>query len=353
MMAAAVAAVAAGAAALGRPAMAQEKNASLMQYDGPDRAQKILAAAKEEGAVTLYTSLAAGNLRALIDPFEKKYGIKVTVWRASTEKVLQRTLSEAAAGRYEVDLIHFGAPQLEALHREKILQPVKSPIFGELMPEALPAHREWAATILQVYVQAYNTKLIKKEDLPKSYRDLLDPKWKGKLGMNTDAWSWYATLLQSLGEEKGGKLFRDIVATNGISMRQGDSLLTNLVTAGDVPLVLTVYQHMPQKAKNGGAPIDWFALTPSIARANGIGIARHAPHPNAALLFYDYMLSATGAQQVFSSIGYVPTNTKLPPALPNLQIKLVDPVTVLDQVDRWNKSFDDTFIKHSNNSAMK
>jgi iron(III) transport system substrate-binding protein len=335
-----------GLSGLSVSAVAQEKAASLALYEGPDRAQKILAAAKAEGSVTLYTSLAASNLKALISPFEQKYGIKVTIWRAPTEKVLQRTLTEAGAGRYEVDAIHFGSPQLEALHREKILQPVKSPVFAELIPGALPAHHEWTATIQQLYVQAYNTNKVQKADLPKTYQDLLDPKWKGKLSIESGAWPWFATLVQDMGEEKGLKLFRDIVAANGISTRQGESLLTNLVSAGEIPLVLTVYHHMPEVAKAKGAPIQWFALQPAIARTNGIGIARHAPHPNAALLFYDYMLSATGAQKTFSAIGYVPTNTKLPSTLPpDIHIKLVDPVLVLDQVDKWSKLFDDIMIK--------
>lgn len=328
------------------PGLAQD--AALLLYAGSDRAQQILAAAKKEGSLTLYTSLAADNLRSLIAPFEEKYGIKVTVWRAPTEKVMQRTLTEASAGRYEVDAIHFGSPQLEALHREKILQPVKSPIFSELVAGAVPAHQEWAATILQVYVQAYNTKLIKKEDLPRTYKDLLDPKWKGKLGIESEAWPWYATLVQEMGEEKGVKLFHDIVAVNGMSAHGSVSLLNNLVAAGDIPLALTVYQHMPQAGKNKGMSIDWFALQPTIARANGIGIARHAPHPNAALLFYDYMLSATGAQKAFKSLGYVPTNTKLPSDLPNdLRIVQVDPVLVLDQADKWSHSFEEVFIKRS------
>ena len=163
------------------PALAQD--ASLLSYSGPDRSQKLIAAAKKEGTLTLYTTIAAKDLPAFIDPFEKKYGIKVNVWRAGTDKVLQRTLTEAAARRYEVDAIHFGSPELEALHREKILQPVNSPHHKELIAGAVPAHREWAAMWLSVWVQAYNTNLIKKEDLPKTYQDLLDPKWKGKLGI--------------------------------------------------------------------------------------------------------------------------------------------------------------------------
>jgi len=328
-------------AATALPALAQD--ASLLLYDGPDRAQKVLAAAKAEGSLTLYTSLAEKNLKSLIEPFEKKYGIKVNVWRGGTSKVLQRTLTETQAGRYEVDAIHFGAPELEALNREKVLQPVKSPVFGELLPGAVPAHQMYAGTILQVYVQAYNTNQIKKEDLPKTYQDLLDPKWKGKLGIETKSESWYSTLLLALGEEKGAKLFKDIVARNGMSVRYGYSLLNNMVVAGEVPLALTVYHHMPQTAKEKGAPIDWFALQPTIARANGIGIARHAPHPNAAVLFYDYMLSASGAQKHFTAMGYMPTNATLPSPLPGLAIKMVDPVGVLDNTDKWTRSFESVF----------
>ena len=326
------------------PGLAQD--ASLLLYAGPDRAQKIVAAAKKEGSVTLYTTLAANNLRALIGPFEDKYGIKVTIWRAPTEKVMQRTLSEASAGRHEVDAIHFGSPQLEALHREKILQPVKSPVFAELVAGAVPVHHEWAATILQIYIQAYNTNLVKKEDLPKTYEDLLDPKWKGKLGIESESWPWFATLVQEMGEDKGVKLFRNIVATNGMVAHGSVTLLNNLVASGDIPLALTVYQHITQGSKKKGVPIDWIALKPTIARANGIAIARHAPHPNAALLFYDYMLSATGAQKTFATLGYVPTNTKLPSDLPkDLHVVQVDPALVLDQVDKWSRSFEEVFLK--------
>jgi iron(III) transport system substrate-binding protein len=334
------------ASAVCMPAAAQGKTASLAMYTGPDRDQKLLAAAKAEGTLTLYTTLAASNLSTLIGPFEKKYGIKVVIWRAGTEKVLQRTLAETAAQRYEVDAIHFGSPQLEALHRENVLQEVQSPVFAQLIPGALPAHHEWAATILQLYVQAYNTNKVKKEDVPKSFQDLLDPKWKGKMSIESGAWPWFATMVGVMGEDKGIKLFRDIVAANGISNREGESLLTNLVAAGEIPLALTVYHHMPEVAKAKGAPIQSFILEPAVGRANGIAIARHAPHPNAALLFYEYMLGADGAQKVFSSIGYIPTNSKVSSGLPsNLHITLVDPAVVLDQSEKWNKLFDDIFVK--------
>lgn len=331
------------ALAQGVPAAAQDS--ALLQYAGADRHQKLVEAARKEGTFTFYTTIAEKDIPPLIEPFEKKYGVKVRIWRAGTDKVLQRTLAETAARRYEVDAIHVGAPELEAMHREKILQPVNSPYFASLVKGAVPAHREWAATLLSVWVQAYNTNLLKKEDLPKTYQDLLDPKWKGKLGIESKVQEWYSTVVTDMGEEKGIRLFRDIVERNGISARKGHSLLNNMVIAGEVPLALTVYNYMPQSAKEKGAPIDWFVLEPAVARANGIGIARRAPHPNAAALFYDYMLSPD-VQKLLVSMDYVPTNTAVPSPLDkNLRILLVDPTMALDQIDKWTRSYEDVVTK--------
>src|SRR2546430_12153772 len=140
----------------------------LFDYSGPDRMAKITAAAKKEGTVTMYTTFAEKDQPTLIRPFEAKYGVKVVIWRAGTDKVLQRTITEASAKKYDVDLIHFGSPEMEALSREKILQAVNSPVQRDLQPGSVPAHREWAATLLSVWVQGYNTHLIKKEDLPRT-----------------------------------------------------------------------------------------------------------------------------------------------------------------------------------------
>lgn len=320
------------------PVLAQD--VSLLQYQGPDREQKLLAAAQKEGTFTLYTSIAEKDVPKLIGPFEKKYGIKVTVWRAGTDKVLQRTLTEAAAKRYDADAVHISATEMEALHREKIFQPVISPYFKQLIPGAVPAHHDWVSTLLTVWVQAYNTNAVKKADLPKTYQDLLDPKWKGKLGIEAKDQEWYAAVVKEMGEKKGLQFFRDLVARNGISVRHGHSLLNNMVVAGEVPLELANYNYMPAQAQRKGAPIDWFVLEPAIARANGIGITRHATHPNAALLFYDYMLS-TEAQKVLERMDYVPTNTNVSSPLSKVRIKLVDPAVMLDQSDKWTRSMND------------
>ena len=319
--------------------------ASLALYDGADRQERLASAARKEGSFTLYTSIAEKDLPHLLGPFERKSGVKARVWRASTVKVLQRTVSEAAGGRFDVDAIHISSPEMEALHREKLLQPVASPAFKNLIPGAVAAHREWVATLLSVWVQAYNTDLIRKQDLPKSYADLLDPRWKGKLGIEAEDQEWFATVARGMGEERGIRFFRDLVRRNGISVRQGHSLLTNMVVSGEVPIALTVYNYMPETAKRKGAPIDWIALEPAAARSNAIGIARRASHPNAALLFVDYML--TDAQELLASLDYVPVKSGVATPLKNLRIQIIDPMVMLDDREKWSKLFADVFVKRA------
>jgi iron(III) transport system substrate-binding protein len=320
------------------------QDASLLQYTGADRNEKLVAAAKKEGSFTFYTSIAEKDIPPLTSAFEQKYGIKVRVWRAGTDKVLQRTLMEANGKRNEVDAVHISAPEMEALYREKIFQPVKSPYFKDLIASAKPQHQEWVSTLLTVWVQAYNTNKVKKEDLPKSYQDLLDPKWKGKLGIEAEDADWFAAVVSGMGEAKGLQLFRDIVAANGMSVRKGHSLLTNMVAAGEVPLGLTVYNYMPEAVKKKGAPIDWFAIEPAIGRANGIGIARNAQHPNAAALFYDFILSPEG-QHILTSMSYVPVNTTVESPLKKLKVAAVDPVLSLDNMQKWSKLYDEIVLR--------
>jgi iron(III) transport system substrate-binding protein len=298
-----------------------------------------------EETLTLYTTIAEKDIPILVTPFEQKHGITVNVWRAGTDRVLQRAMSEAAAGRHDVDVVHFGSPEMEALARENILAPVESPLHADLQPGSVPPHRKWAATLLSVWVQAYNTKLVKPEELPKTYADLLDPKWKGKLGIEAKDQDWFASVVDVMGGgDLGLEYFRRMVATNGMSVRLGHTLLTNMVVSGEVPLGLTVYNYMPQQLKKKGAPIDWIALEPAIARSNAVGIAVNAPHPGAARLFYDYLLG-TEAQQHFVSMDYVPSNRNVQSPLEGIEILQVDPGKTLDEAEKWNRLFTETFVK--------
>jgi iron(III) transport system substrate-binding protein len=333
--------------AIGAPAvMAQGKStAEIASYTGADRQQRLIEGAKKEGALSIYTSQPIDDMTALANAFEKKYGVKVKVWRAGSEKVLQRAVTEARANRFDADIIETNGPELEALHREKLLQEVKSPHLKDLIPQAVLPHRDWVGTRLNIFAMAYNTKLVKKEELPKTYADLLDPKWKGRLGIEAEDSDWFAGVIAELGEQKGLKLFRDIVATNGMSVRKGHTLLTNLVASGEIPLALTVYNYKAEQLKNKGAPLDWFTIAPAIARPNGVAVTKQSPNPHAAVLFYDFMIS--DAQKILLERDFVPTSTKVDTSLNKMPIKFVDPKVILDENQKWTKLYDEIITKQS------
>ena len=310
---------------------------AVAQYQGSDRQARLVAGAKKEGELVFYTSAPVDDVAVVTSAFEKKYGVKVKVWRAGSEKVLQRAVVEARAGRFDVDIIDTNGPEMESLHREKLLVEVKSPYLAELIPEAIRPHREWIGTRLNIFTGAYNTKLVKKDELPKTYEDLLNPKWKGRLGIEAEDLDWFAGVMGVLGEAKGVALFRNIVSTNGLSVRKGHTLLTNLVVSGEVPVALTVYNYKVEQMKDKGAPIDWFIFPPAIARPNGSGVLRRAPHPNAAVLFFDFMLS--DAQRLLANRDFIPTNRSVHSTLNQIPLKFIDPRVILDEEAKWSKLY--------------
>ena len=333
---------------IGLPTFASDAqlSAPIATYTGADRLQRLIDGAKKEGEITIYSSAPTDDMAALTAAFEKKYGIKAKVWRASSEKVLQRGVTEARGNRFDADVYETNGPELEALHREKLLQLVRSPNLTDLIPQAIQPHGEWVSTRVNIFTAAYNTKLIKKEELPKTYQDLLNPKWKGKLGIEAEDADWFAGVVADIGEEPGLKLFRDIVATNGLSVRKGHTLLTNLVASGEVPIALTVYNYKAEQLKNKGAPIDWFVIGKSaIARPNGIGVSRKSPHPHAAVLFYEFCL--TDAQQIFLQRDFVPTSKKIESPLTKIPLKFVDVKTSLDDDAKWTKLYTEIITKQS------
>jgi iron(III) transport system substrate-binding protein len=313
-------------------------------YQGPDREQRLLAGAKKEGEVVMYTSAQADDIGAVAKAFEAKYGVKVTMWRAGSEKVLQRAVAEARGGRFAVDVIETNGPELEMLQREGILQRVASPQHADLLPVAVRPHGEWVGTRLNVFALAYNTKAVKKDELPKSFEDLAQPRWKGRLGIEADDSEWLAGVLAQIGEAKGIQLFRDIVQKNGISVRRGHTLLTQLVVSGEVPLALTVYNYKAEQLKNQGAPIDWFAIGKAVARPNGVAVAKRAPHAHAAVLFYDFEISEEG-QRILAKRDFVPTNRKVDTPLNKIPLMVVDPKTMLDEQAKWTKLYEELFLK--------
>lgn len=326
------------------PAWAQTRTlAEAASYQGSDRMERLIAGAKKEGTLTLYTSRVAEDTTPVTSAFTKKYGVDVQVWRAANRTVLQRVVQERRAGRCAADVVSSGTPALEPLHREQLLAPVKSPTTAELMPQALRPHGDWVGISINIIAAGYNTNLVKPGEVPKSLDDLKDPKWKGRLAIEADDVDWFAEVVKKLGVERGVKLFRDIVQTNGMSTRSGHTLLANMVAAGEVPFALTLYSYKPEQLTRAGAPIKTLYLAPVIALTTGVSVTRCATHPNAAVLFYEFMLRE--GQEILVGRDIAPTNLTVRPPPADLEITFTDPVEMLDNGRKWTELWERTITK--------
>lgn len=317
-------------------------NRRLYMYSGPDREKKLIEGARKEGRVNIYTSLNTRDAGPLTEAFEKKYGIKTALWRSGSEKVLQRAVTEARSGRFAVDVLETNGPEMEALYREKLLAEFNSPHFKDFPPAAFPAHRHYVADRFNFFVIGYNTKLVKPEDVPKSYQDLLSPKFTGRVGIESGDSDWFAAMVKTLGEEKGLEFFRQL-AENKPQMRTGHTLLAELLSSGEIALAATIYNHNIEKMARRGAPVQWKALSPTFGRPNAIGVVPQAQNPHAALLFVDFMLSNEG-QTMLRDRNRVPASLSVETSLNKFPFQMINPVITLDESEKWERLWSQLFL---------
>jgi iron(III) transport system substrate-binding protein len=323
------------------PAAAQHRN--IYMYQGADREQRIVEAAKKEKHAVVYTSLNLKDSVPITQAFEKKYGVKIELWRSSSEKVLQRAVTEARAGRFSVDAFELNGPEMEALYREGLLEEFWSPHFKSLPPAAFPKHKHYAADRFNFFTIAYNTNLVKPDEVPNRYEDLLHPRWVGKIGIEGSDEDWFASIVKHMGEDKGLAFFRKLAQMKP-QIRTGHTLMAELVAAGEIPLVATIYNHNAERLLVNGAPIKWKALDPTFGRPNAVAVAKRAPRPNAALLFVDFMISPEG-QNLIKARNRVPASTAVESNLNKMPFQMIDPVIVLDEQEKWEKIWSELFLK--------
>jgi len=316
---------------------------NLYMYQGADRDQRVLEGARKEKQATVYTSLNLKDSVPITQAFEKKYGVRIELWRSSSEKVLQRAVTEARAGRFSVDAFELNGPELEALYREGLLEEFHSPQFRNLPPAAFPKHRHYAADRFNFFTIAYNTNLVKPNEVPNSYEDLAHPRWIGRIGIEASDTDWFGSIVKFMGEDKGLAFFRKL-AQQKPQIRTGHTLIAELVAAGEIPLAATIYNHNAERLLVNGAPIKWKALNPTFGRPNGVAVAKRAPRPQAALLFIDFMLSLEG-QNLIKERNRVPASTAVETNLNKFPYEMIDPVIVLDEADKWEKIWSELFLK--------
>ena len=337
--------LAAALACLGAAAFAQTaSNRDIYMYSGADRDKRLVEGAKKEGQVLFYSTMTVADGKALATAFEQKYGVRVNHWRGSAEKIVSRAIAEARARRHEADLFETSSHRVEALYRERLLEDFHTPVLRDIVPEAFPrGHRQYVADRFAFFVMGYNTKLVKREELPAAYEDLLQPRWTGRITIEGTDVLWFAAVVKAMGEEKGLAFFRKLAAAIKPEIRHGHIHTAQLVASGEVAFFLTAYNNNIETLKQKGAPVEWKALQPAFGQAAAIGLSRYAPHPHAALLFTEFVLSKEG-QEILKAGNRVPTSRLVDSPLNKFKYEIVDPELALDEGDKWDRLFSSLFL---------
>ena len=305
-----------------------------------------LDAAKREGRMVFYTSMDTGDARALVNGFEKKYPlIKTDVFRSGREKVFTRFSLEQKAGRHAADVISVGEFASLELKNQRLIAPYPSPENRAFPEDFKDPEHYWYAVYLNAGVLAYNTKRVKKEEAPRTYEDLLHPRWKKRMALDANEDRWVGGLVQYWSRDKTAQFLRGL-AQQDLYIRRGRSLLTQLLLAGEYDVQIVAYWHEVSRLQKEKAPIGWAALEPVVTGSPQVSLAAKAPHPNAGRLFVDFVLSAEG-QRILADLGRVSVRPGVKPENYPDGLKLFMPKaeTLLQQLDENHRLYDSLFLK--------
>jgi iron(III) transport system substrate-binding protein len=322
--------------------------AQVANYKANDRQARLEEGAKKEGGLLLYTSMDLEESQPLMEGFTKKYPfIKGEVYRASGEDVAQKLITEYRGRKYVADLFEGTGVDVAKMLNEGYGQPYFTPRAASYPRQGQDSKGLWVSTRFNMLAMGWNTTLVPAADVPKKYEDLLEARWRGKIGIEADDQIWLATLLEHWGESRAMEFFRRLQEQQ-LLIRKGHTLLANLVVAGEVPLSPTLYNHRPQVLKRRGAPIDWRPLEPVVAVIHVVSMPKNAPHPHAAMLFIDYLLSPEG-QQALAKLGRIPAHSFVNADPPELNrgfvYKALDPVVFLQKYARYDQLWQEMVIR--------
>jgi iron(III) transport system substrate-binding protein len=306
----------------------------------------LFEAAKKEGEVVFYTPLNINDSRPLLQRFEQRYPfIKTELLRLSAEPLLNRIFTEDRAGRNVVDVIN--NTMINPLKKARLLQPYRSPEHAAYLDSFKDSEGYWASVNNNYYVVGYNSRLVSAKDAPTDWQDLLNPKWKGKIGMDQEEYEWFGATLDVWGRERALKYHRAL-AQQEVQWRKGHTLISQLIAAGEFPVGI-VYAHRIESMKKAGAPVEWAKTSnPIFVALSPTGLAAKAPHPNAGKLLLDFMLSYESQQQLRSA-NRLSGRADIEPLVPEmhhskLKLAAIDP-KVSDDINRHAKEFREIYFR--------
>lgn len=307
-------------------------------------AQDIKERAQAEGKMMFYAAFNANDSKTLIDAFKQVYPkIDATFYRATDAQLMERILTENRAGKNLSDVVMSTSFYGHNLKKRGLLAPYDSPERKFYRDGYKDAQGAWTSIYTNYAAFGYNTRTVPKSSVPKSHNDLLKPEWKGNIGIDSRAYEWFGTMLKAMGDEKGMAYMRELAKQ--VQLRNGRTLLAQLVAAGEFKGGLSAYSQTFEQLKPAGAPVDWVYLNPVFANIHPIGLAAKAPHPNAGKLFIDFALSKK-AQELIRGMNRIPDRIDTPPDQARLMEGIKPafaPTEVLEEFERYAKIFHEVF----------
>jgi iron(III) transport system substrate-binding protein len=308
--------------------------------------KRLIEAAQKEGALVFYTSMDAGDARSLAEVFQKRYPfIKTDLFRGGREAVFSRFALEQKAGRYVTDVVSVGEFHILEMKKRGLITRYASPEAQAFPQDFRDPQGYWTCVYLTVSVLAYNTNRVKAEEAPRRYEDLLNPKWKKRMALDANEERWVPGLIQTMGRDKAVN-FLKALAQQEVYIRRGRSLLTQLLLAGEFDVQIVAYWHEVNRLMKQKAPLGWVGIEPAVTGAPQLGLVSKAPHPNAARLFIDFVLSAEG-QGTIARLGRVAARQGIKPeGYPdNLKLFLPNAELVAAQLEENHKLYESLFLK--------
>ena len=274
---------------------------------GPQRKAFLEEGAKKEGEMVFYTSLSLTDYPKIMPHFERRYPfIKTNTYRALPSGVFSKVDTEARAGRFAADVIGTAPVEMWQLKQRKLSTAYLSPEQKALPPTSHDAEGYWQAFEVTPLVLAFNTKQVNGADAPRNYQDLLNPKWRGKMSLGTEEYPWFNALLDSMGVKKGAEYMQSL-AKQDLQMPGSSSVMrVQLMLAGESAIAIAARGRRVSEYKQQGAPIDFRILDPYTAEPNFVALMQRSPHPYAALLFIDWILSEEGQTLLADTAGRIP-----------------------------------------------
>jgi len=305
----------------------------------------VAVAARAEGTLTVYSSINEQEGLPLWKIFEDATGVKVNYVRSSDSIILSRVAIEHRARQRSWDLAV--TTTVNRLPDEMLLQ-FDPPQAGALIAQARDPNRRWYGVYANYNTPAYNTDLVKTSQLPKSYEEFLGHnEWAGKIALDDTDDEWLSAMIMHYGADRGKKLLRDLVNAVKPVMVDGHLALARSVGAGEYWLALNNYASLTVNVRLSGAPIDFWALDPVALFFGSVGISAQAPHPKAALLGANFLLSRE-AQQSLTKRGRMPTRTDVPVNPAEVTDRLKDRTIIAtifagEEQKKWQGLFKDIF----------